>query len=126
MTVSSPPPALALDAYRGLVSLDTPFTPPAPASAGRTVQTNRCIRIVNPHASVGFDFRKFRGKFRGHDRRFNNFEAREIAIRHGQLQFASNLNRGNGLASANFCKVRLQDSRVELKQLATIGLHRPG
>ncbi|ATB36849.1 hypothetical protein CYFUS_002264 [Cystobacter fuscus] len=30
MTVTAP--ALALDAYRGLVSLDTPFTPPAPAS----------------------------------------------------------------------------------------------
>ncbi|MCY1041600.1 hypothetical protein OV208_09765 [Corallococcus sp. bb12-1] len=29
--MSSPVPALALEAYRALVSLDTPFTPPSPA-----------------------------------------------------------------------------------------------
>ncbi|WP_395828876.1 protein-ADP-ribose hydrolase [Archangium violaceum] len=42
--MSSPAPALALDAYRTLVSLDTPFTPPAPAPAEELPSLMRYLR----------------------------------------------------------------------------------
>src|SRR5690242_785954 len=42
--MSSPAPVLPLDAYRGLVSLDTPFTPSTPASEEERPALSRRLR----------------------------------------------------------------------------------